>query len=1058
MEAPQPRDVLADLLWQDRTQRRAMANLRVVLSSLRERLGPFLQIDRELISLNGNSNIWIDVVEFRENLRSNKRQDAVELYKGDFLEGFNIRGAREFEYWVIVQREQTRESVIAALQDLVNLHLAYAQYEEGLPFARRLLEMNPLMESAHRNLMRMLALSGQRDQAMSQFGICVNILAEELDIEPSIETKTLHQQIVAGSFSLDFPEVDFKYDLPEKLTRFIGRENELDEIGVLLDDPSCKLLTIVGPGGAGKSRVAIEFAKSRYGSYPDGVFYISLAGLESVESIAPSLAEAMQLKMGESADPKYWIRTFLRKKRALLLFDNFEHLLGGTDIVLEILGAARDVKVLATSRVALNIQGETVYRLFGMLIPSADITKDLMSFGSVELFVNSAMRSAPNLDLDEIELEYAAEICILVDGLPLGIELAAAWAGILTPAEIAQEVRRGIDLLETDMATLPERQRSLRVVFDHSWDLIADREKEVLGGLSIFRGGFDREAADVIVGASLRELMGLMNKSLIYPEVEGRYGVHELLRQYAAEKFHGEPKEAKKLQDLHCEYFLNFVHQQDVELKSEQQPSAVKKIKADYPNIQSAWNWAVEIGSIVQIDLGIDGLCRFYKWRRRAREGGAACRIAAEILSTKLTSGGSDSFKRECRRVLSKTLTWQSVFLDDYEARKLQQQALGILEVDGFDSSWEYAFLLQQMGNSAIDYNRKVAKKFYEQSMALYDELGDSWETANVLTALGWVANHTGDYDEAVNHGERGLTLHRSIGEPRGIADALWLLGTASIMRLEINRAERLFSESLDLREQIGERITDIAPGPLDLGMTLTWIGRMLEAREVREETLAMYQEKGLDEKIPLAYIRLAYSNGHLGENEKAWTNAKTGLALARKIGDQRAVGHAQFVLAVIEQIRNNTDDAYALLQECIPMFRSVEGAGELGWGLTVLAYSEYKRGDLSAAQQCIVEALQIGGGLLAAISSWITLTIVAGILAEEGDYEQAIELYAFAAQFPMVAKSNWTDEIAGNYIGEIAETLPSNVVADAKARGRARNLDDTISEILAELEEEMKN
>jgi predicted ATPase/DNA-binding SARP family transcriptional activator len=1058
---PQPRDVLADLLWQDRSQDRAMANLRVVLSSLREKLGPYLQIDRELIQVAGNANLWVDVREFQSQVSSSKLHEAVELYNGDFLEGFHIRGAREFEHWAIVQREQLRESVVTALQDLVNLYLAHAQYLEGLPFARRLLELNPLMESAHRNLMRMLALSGQRDLAIAQYEIFRDTLAEELGVEPSVETETLQGQILAGNFTLGFPDVDFKYGLPERLTPFDGRGEELDELGSCLDDPSCRLLTIVGPGGAGKSRVAIELAKSKFGNFPDGVFYISLAGLDSVESIVPTLAEAMQLKIGESADPKFWIKTYLRQKKALLLVDNFEHLLDGTDIVVEILGAAPAVKLLATSRVGLNVQGETLYRLSGMKLPPENATSDFLNFSSVELFVNSAMRASPNLQLAEGDLKVIGQICTLVDGLPLGIELSAAWVSMLTPVDIVREVGRGIDLFDSDMSTLPERQRSFRAVFDHSWKLLTIREKEILGGLSIFRGGFDRDGAKFVVGASLRDLMGLMNKSLVHAEEMGRYGLHELLRQSATEKIHTRSIDIDRIQDLHCDFFIGFLREQEAELKGDRQQAAIERIKTDYPNVQAAWDRAVDGMYLEHLSNGLDGLCLFYKWRRRNKEGEIVCRRAVEKLSSVFSEDASETGDRDAGRTLAQALTWQSAFVEQEGAELLQKKAFEIIhliEELGVEPKVEKAFLFQQMGDRMIDFNRQEAQQLYEQSLELYDALGDRWGEANVHTALGWVATHLGQFDKADSLGKKSLKYHRSVGDLRGMADALWLLGTRAILQMEIREAENLITESMVLREQIGDRLTDVPSGPVDFGMTLTWIGKFEEARIVREEALAIYKDKGMTENIPIAHIRLAYANIHAGDIHEAERNAKIGLELGQQIGDQRAIGLGHFIIGGIEIERENYQETHMIGREAIPIIREIEGADELGWILSMLALAEYRLGEHTKAREHLIEGLKTGTGLLAIVTAWIALSVMCVFLIGDEEYLKAIETFAFVSQYPLIAKSHAIYLGMGRYVKEIEATLAPEAVAAAKAMGRARKFDDVISETLAYLENSIEN
>jgi predicted ATPase/DNA-binding SARP family transcriptional activator/GAF domain-containing protein len=361
-----------------------------------------------------------------------------------------------------------------------------------------------------------------------------------------------------------------KHNLPLQPTPFVGRKAVLAEIADRLQDPDCQLLTLVGPGGSGKTRLALEVGVAQLDNYTHGVWFVSLAPLQSVDAIVPTVAQALEFRFYEEGEPWQQLLDYLRQKSLLLIMDNYEHLLDGTDLVTEILKTAPDVKVLATSRARLNVGGEHRFQITGMDFPelTPSTSADAIQYSAVKLFLQGARRAQPGFELTDENLGGVVDVCRVAEGMPLAIRLAAAWVEMLTPAEIAVETSQGIDFLETGLRDVPERQRSVRAIFDHSWKLLAEREREVFQALSAFRGGFTREAAQEVAGASLRELRILVDKSLLHRTPAGWYEVHGLLRQYAAEKLAATPAAWETTHDRHCAYYAAALQQWDTDLRS----------------------------------------------------------------------------------------------------------------------------------------------------------------------------------------------------------------------------------------------------------------------------------------------------------------------------------------------------------------------------------------------------------------------------------------------------------------------------------------------------------
>jgi predicted ATPase len=868
---------------------------------------------------------------------------------------------------------------------------------------------------------------------------------------------------------VDIPPIP-PHNLPSVLTSIVGRESELEALEVIIADPEVRLVTILGAGGMGKTRLALAFAESQLKAtqrtngktealYPHGVYFNPLAPLESIDSIVPTVAETLGFRLSEKRDPQNQLIDHLRGKEMLLIFDNYEHLLDGTGFVVEILKSAPRVKVLATSRTRLNISGEHRFQLKGLDLPgkTPKSSDEAARFSSIELFRQCADRAQEGFKLSDENVNDVVRVCQLLEGMPLGVRLAAAWVNILSPSEIAEEIERGLDLLETDVRDIPDRHSSIRAIFDHSWNLLTDKECVVLGGLSVFRGGFTRNAAEQITGASLKDLKTLVNKSLVNPGPNLRFEMHELLRQYIAEKLMDFPERTETTSERHCAYYMAFVEERDRDLKGVRQQEALQEIENDHANVRTAWGYATKMGQLDRLYQGVDGLCRFYLWRRRYQEGEAVCRAVTDTMS--ITTPDKEKTMRtgESQRVVARIMTWHSTFCEHAKAKALVEKALEILEspeVADADTRRERAFALQQLGDLTIDFDREEAQRIYEQSLALFNELEDAWGAARVLTALGWVSAHKGELQEARHRGEESLALQRSIGDKKGSADTLWLLGTNAIIGGLVEEATQLITESLNIRQTFGDRIIDIASGPVDLGMTLTWIGRLTEAKEVREETLAMYQDQGLTEQIAIAHVRLAFSEMHLGEYEKTRLNANFGLTLGRESANHRAIALAMFMLACCEYISEEYDQAHEFMKESVSILRPIEGADELGWALSGLALSEHQQGENDKARACLYEALQIGRGILATITLWIAIPVLAIILADKGDAERAIEFYELVSRYPLIEIGQFYREVFRKTIYEAASTLPEEIIAEAEARGRSRDLHDTITEIIAELEE----
>jgi predicted ATPase/DNA-binding SARP family transcriptional activator len=622
------REVLVDLLWGEMAEAPARRNLTATLTSLRRELASYLLVEPDEISFNTAAPHVVDVLRFQQLVAAGRAGDdlaplceAVTLYRGDFLAGFAVKNADAFEEWAAIQREQLREQMLLALQSLLDDAVVRADYAGGLEYANRLLAMDPWREVAHRQLMILHTQSGRRDAALAQFELCRRTLAEELGVDPMPETLALHARLLAA----DAPPA---HNLPPQPNHFIGRAAELRRISEQLADDGCRLLTIAGPGGIGKTRLALEAARHFAATdhllsplnFVDGVYFVPLAGITGVvkpggvnypmeklrrhqaDALLAGIAEAVSYSFESGADQRRQLLAFLRPKTLLLILDNFAHLLGedgplpALDLVEALLRQAPKVKVVVTSRERLNLQEEWVLEVGGLdfppLTPDEQTTLSLGAtgaYGAVDLFVQCAAQTQLGFTFTAADAPAIVRLCQLLDGMPLGLELAATWLRDLSCTEVVAEIERGLDFLATPLRNLPPRHRSLRAVFDHSWQILADDEQSAIRKLAIFQGGFSREAATAVAGATLPMLVRLADKSLLRraaaPDGRWRYDMHEAVRLFAAEQLAAHAGEEAACRLAHGRYFAQWTRQQEASLNSGQQVKTLRLMRQEADNL-----------------------------------------------------------------------------------------------------------------------------------------------------------------------------------------------------------------------------------------------------------------------------------------------------------------------------------------------------------------------------------------------------------------------------------------------------------------------------------------
>jgi serine/threonine protein kinase/predicted ATPase/DNA-binding SARP family transcriptional activator len=649
-------------------------------------------------------------------------------------------------------------------------------------------------------------------------------------------------------------------NLPVSLTPFVGREREMAEIGERLCDPDCRLLTLVGPGGIGKTRLAAEAARAYEDAHAHGACFAPLAALQSAEAIVPAVAQALGLRLYEGVEPREQVLDYLWSRDLLLILDNCEHLLaplvGEGSLVTDILQTAPKVCILATSRERLNVEGEYLIPVAGMDVPPAREAGmeggQWADCSAVRLFLHSAQRVRPDFALTGDALMHVVRICRLAEGIPLAILLAASWVELLAPRDIAREIEAGFGFLETDLRDVPERHRSMRAVFDASWRLLGKRERMVLRGLSAFRGGFTRAAAQAVTRASLRDLMALTHKSLLRRAASGRYDVaHQLLRQYATTKLE-DSGQVDAVRDAHAAYYARFMRQHEEDLEGRRQVAALDEIEADLQNVRAAWTRALEQGNQTAIGYLLNSLSWFGTYRSRYHENQEPFRHARERLAPR---PGEEPH-----------LVWGRILLAEF-----------------YSSGY-------QVDRAQIERGLAIARRY-------------GWRrgVAAALQILGQMAAEAGDPDEAISLYEESIAISREEGHRFYRAESLLLLAEAYGLSGRPEQAIESARKSLALSREIGDRFW-AARALANTGVISFYTGNYAEARDHLQEANVLYRQMGHGEGVAATNAVLSKLAGLRGDRAQYEALKKEALEIAQDIGGRRVMQSARYLPELMAQ------------------------------------------------------------------------------------------------------------------------------------------------------------
>lgn len=661
--------------------------------------------------------------------------------------------------------------------------------------------------------------------------------------------------------------------LPAFPTQFVGREFEISIVANQLRDPSCRLLTLTGPGGVGKTRLAVEVAGKLETAFPDGVFFLPMSSVDQPEAIIPAFASGLDIVFSGPAEPNIQVINALRNKKVLLVIDNMEHLTAGSIVLGEILQQAPNVKMLLTSREQMHLQWEWIFDVQGLPVPEEATAEALETNSSAILFLQRARQAAQNYTLSTDEANALVQICRFVDGLPLAIELAASWVRIMSFREIAQELERNTSLLETDLRDVPARHRSMKVVFDHSWALLTDEERAVQMRLSVFPGGFTRKAAEAVADASLPLLSSLVNKSLLrYSKETDRYDFHELVRQNVMARLNEQSALEQSVQTRFAEYYAGWLSGLETPLKSNQQNEVSERIRAEKANWSAAWRWSARQQRFNLLDQMEPCLYWFNEIHGENEEAMSLIAFAAgELRAAGAPSALMTDAQKSSMARLIDALGWFEFRTGNIEqAVALFTESLDLaLAAANPDHEVLYYIYVNWAYMSLVIGDFEASARLTHTSLEHARAFDGRWHAAISINILGIVEHQRGNLDEAYRQLTESLKMWRAVGDLRGLTFCMLYLSSAALALGKIDAAKTTLLESNAIAEKKMDRWAH-AFGLDLLGKVAMLEGEYEQAHSLFQYSLALSDEIGDKWAGTQARIHLGEALAALGENVEA--------------------------------------------------------------------------------------------------------------------------------------------------------------------------------------------
>ena len=913
------REKLAGLLWPDSLEETARDNLRHALWRIRKALpstpkAEYFLTDDLSIAFNASAEYWLDAAKLEklsEAALADELITVLSTYQGELLPGF-------YDEWVVLEREHLCSIFDHHMARLMSLLQKEKRWLDIFDWAERWIKLGKKPEPAYRALMSAHATKGDMSKVAAVYERCVQSL-REFGIEPSEQTRELYERLKAGKETLDTgPAVSSKEKhkeslkayLPVPLTSFIGREREVEEIIRLVHKN--RLITLTGPGGVGKTRLAIQASNRLMSKLKDDVWWVDLAPLTDDSLVLQAVAQALGVRESLGQPLTESLKNFLRERQLLLVLDNCEHLIAAcAQLADDLLAQSASLRILATSREALGITGEMVYQVPTLALPQVQrltLTDLLMEYEGIRLFVERACAVDSSFALTEQNAIAVLQICQRLDGIPLALELAAARTKLLTVEHIAERLNDRFNLLTQGSRTALPRQQTLRATIDWSYDLLPEEARLLFRRLSVFVGGFTLEAAEGICSQeplsarAVLDLLGrLVDRSLVKVERQGeyeRYRMLEIIGEYTREKL-DESGETERLRQQHRDFFISLAEQTAPKLRSAEQFAGLDRLELEHDNLRAAWDWAIDRDDELALRL-VSALRDFWIMRGNPSEG-------RQWLDQLLPR--SDRWGQTAQHAHALGLAGRlAYFQRDFSlAQNHLAESLGIARSTGDKKG--IAFALWWLGRTALRHREvQTAQGFTEESLTLYQELQDPWAIALAIYQLADLAAMQGRYTEAEERYRESLSKFQALGDKFRMGYVSNSLGELARLRGDYERAGRFYEEHINILRQQRSRVALVLPS-----VNYAWVslhrGDTRKAKELFEETLKLSNEFGNKTAMADCLAGLAGVLGTIGKPEQAARLfcavesllESTGMAGRLDPSDQKEFDH--YVAAVRSQL-----------------------------------------------------------------------------------------------------------------------------------------------------------
>jgi predicted ATPase/class 3 adenylate cyclase len=846
-------------------------------------------------------------------------------------------------------------------------------------------------------------------------------------------------QPVAADLPADFPPLKtpdrIRDNLPLSLTSFIGRERDVDELEHLLW--RSRLLTITGPGGAGKTRLAIQVAQNIKNSFPDGVWFIDLASLSRNSPLSQQVMNVLGVREVIGFAPEQTLIEVLNHKALLLILDNCEHLLPEiANFAENILRNATKVQILATSREKLGAAGESIWRIPPLSSPDprqANNIKKILQYESMRLFQERAAVVKPGFSITRENADAVANICGRLDGLPLAIELAAARVRALSVGEILRRLDDRFRLLVGSSTALP-RQQTLRALVNWSYDLLAENERVLLRRLSVFSGGWTLEAAEqVCPGGDIEEwevldlLTGLLDKSFVIGETRNgheRYRFLETIHEFSQGRL-TDSNETEEFAQKHATYFLKMIVNSYGKEWGPEQIHWLAWLDEEIDNLRTALERLSQVAGDEELLLQMAGsLWRYWEIRGSFTEGrtwletalakgsktpgywhanglagaGHLARQQGDYDKARALHEQSLNLFRElgCKRNSARQLNALGEiahFKGDYShAVRLHEESLSIREEIGDTEG--IAVSLRQLGVIARDrgqYNH--AKELLEESLKLERTLSDKLLIALSLNDLGLVTQHLCEYERAISLFEEAISLQRQLNDRLGISNSLQNLGNVAKDQGDFKRAWLLYSECLALKQELGDK-RGIARATAALAEIAYWQGKYHQAANLARQSLSFSQDLGFKRGVLASFELLGFITFYQGDYEIASSYAEKSLELSKDIDAPQAIGYAKVLMGLGKYAGGSLVEAREIFQEAIAMFQEINDCRNIAGSYVHLARTAYRQEDYIAAMHFLEESLSISIALNIGWTLGFVYEIMGLLHRSKGEYKRALGFF----------------------------------------------------------------